>query len=121
MVTQHPIPASPASEVIYPDSDGNPMADNTLQFRWILVIEQNIDWLFAEDPNVFVAGDLLWYPIEGNNRFRIAPDTMVDQVIYSHRWSSSSGRGSKKASPSFPESRPGVRGCVDSWFKPRRK
>jgi Uma2 family endonuclease len=78
MVTQQPMPASPASgDVIYPDSDGKPMADNTLQFRWILVIEQNIDWLFAEDPNVFVAGDLLWYPIEGNNRFRIAPDTMV--------------------------------------------
>jgi Uma2 family endonuclease len=75
MVTQQPIPLSPA--VFYPESDGKPMADNTLQFRWILVIEQNIDWLFAEDPNVFVAGDLLWYPVEGNNRLSAAPDTMV--------------------------------------------
>jgi Uma2 family endonuclease len=78
MVTQQSIPTSPASgDVFYPDSDGKPMADNTLQFRWILVIEQNIDWLFAADPNVFVAGDLLWYPIEGDNGLSAAPDTMA--------------------------------------------
>jgi Uma2 family endonuclease len=74
MVTQQQISSS---EVIYPESDGKPMADNTQQFRWILVIEQNIDWLFAEEPNVFVAGDLLWYPVEGNNSLSAAPDTMA--------------------------------------------
>jgi Uma2 family endonuclease len=26
---------------------------------------------------VFVAGDLLWYPVEGNNKIRNAPDVMV--------------------------------------------
>ncbi|GET42112.1 Uma2 family endonuclease [Microseira wollei] len=65
------------SEVIYPDSDGKPMANNTVQFRWILVIEQNLDWLFADDPNVFVAGDLFWYPVEGRNSIFNAPDVMV--------------------------------------------
>jgi hypothetical protein len=45
-------------EVIYPDSDGQPMANNTEQFRWIVVIQQNLDWLYADDLNVFVAGDL---------------------------------------------------------------
>ncbi|HAC64439.1 MAG TPA: hypothetical protein DCF68_13090 [Cyanothece sp. UBA12306] len=63
--------------VIYPDSDRKPMADNTKQFRWIVVIQQNLDWLFADNPNVFVAGDLLWYPVEGNNKRRAAPDVMV--------------------------------------------
>jgi Uma2 family endonuclease len=63
--------------IIYPDSDGNPMADNTKQFRWIVVIQQNLDWIFALDPNVFVAGDLLWYPTEGNNKLRQAPDVMI--------------------------------------------
>jgi Uma2 family endonuclease len=77
MVTQQPIPTSPATDVVYPESDGKPMADNTQQFRWILVIEQNIDWLFLADPNVFVSGDLLWYPVEGNNSLSAAPDTMV--------------------------------------------
>jgi Uma2 family endonuclease len=75
MVTQ-PLQTTP-SEVIYPDSDGKPMANNTEQFRWILVIQQNLDWLFADNPNVFVAGDLFWYPIEGKNYIVNAPDVMV--------------------------------------------
>lgn len=68
---------STLSEVIYPDSDGQPMADNTKQFRWIVTIKEGLEWLFKDDPDVFVAGDLLWYPIEGNNVTRAAPDVMV--------------------------------------------
>lgn len=64
-------------EIVYPDSDGQPMADNTRQFRWIVTIKENLEILFAEDENVFVAGDLLWYPVEGNNKKRQAPDAMV--------------------------------------------
>ncbi|ACK65265.1 protein of unknown function DUF820 [Rippkaea orientalis PCC 8801] len=64
-------------EIIYPESDGNPMADNTVQFRWITTIKSNLDWLFAQDEEVFVAGDLLWYPTENNNKKRQAPDVMV--------------------------------------------
>ncbi len=53
------------------------MSDNTKQFRWIVTIKENLELLYAEDPNVFVAGDLLWYPVEGNNTTRQAPDIMV--------------------------------------------
>lgn len=63
--------------IIYPDSDGQPMSDNTEQFRWIVFIQQNLESLFADDPHVFVAGDLLWYPVEGDNKTRIAPDALV--------------------------------------------
>lgn len=75
MVAQLDSHASPA--VIYPDSDGQPMADNTQQFRWITVIQGNLDWIFAQNDQVFVAGDLLWYPVEGDNKTRQAPDVMV--------------------------------------------
>ncbi|UBF24280.1 Uma2 family endonuclease [Kovacikia minuta CCNUW1] len=61
----------------YPDSDGQPMAANTRQFEVIVYIKKGCDWLFLDDPNVFVAGDLLWYPVEGNNQLKLAPDTMV--------------------------------------------
>ncbi|UFP92650.1 Uma2 family endonuclease [Gloeobacter morelensis] len=61
----------------YPDSDGLPMSDNTEQFRWIVYIKEGLDWLFVDDPGVFVAGDLLWYPVEGDNKTRQAPDAMV--------------------------------------------
>jgi Uma2 family endonuclease len=65
------------SEIIYPDSDGQPMAENTLQFQWIVTLQGGLDALFAGDPNVFVAGDLLWYPVEGDPLTRCAPDAMV--------------------------------------------
>ena len=75
MVQQLPTEAAPA--LIYPDSDGQPMADNTKQFRWIVVIKENLEILFAAVADVFIAGDLLWYPIEGDNKTRQAPDVMV--------------------------------------------
>jgi Uma2 family endonuclease len=65
------------TEIIYPDCDGQPMSDNTLQFSWIVKIKENLEILFANDPDVFVAGDLLWYPVEGSNTIRRAPDAMV--------------------------------------------
>lgn len=63
--------------IIYPESDGQPMADNTRQFRWIVTIKENLELLFAANDDVFLAGDLLWYPVEGNNLIRQAPDVMV--------------------------------------------
>lgn len=65
------------TDIIYPDSDGQPMSDNTKQFRWIVTIKENLDILFASRDDVFVAGDLLWYPVQGNNKIRQAPDVLV--------------------------------------------
>ncbi|PLZ88965.1 hypothetical protein CEN45_12135 [Fischerella thermalis CCMEE 5198] len=64
-------------ELVYPESDGKPMADNTKQFRWIVTIKENLEILFASQSDVFIAGDLLWYPVEGNNKLCQAPDVMV--------------------------------------------
>jgi Uma2 family endonuclease len=68
---------APTQPVTYPDSDGKPMADNTKQLRWIMTLVGGLEALFANDPTVFVAGDLLWYPVEGDNKTRIAPDALV--------------------------------------------
>jgi len=65
------------TEIVYPDSDGQPMADNTKQFQWITVIKTNLDWLFRDEEQVFVAVDLRWYPVEGNAKYRVAPDVML--------------------------------------------
>ncbi|MBE9059332.1 Uma2 family endonuclease [Sphaerospermopsis sp. LEGE 08334] len=64
-------------EIIYPDSDGNPMSDNTKQYQWIVKIKENLEILFASNPDVFIAGDLLWYPVEGSVKTCQAPDVMV--------------------------------------------
>ena len=63
--------------IFYPDSDGLPMAENTLQFRWIVTLVGGLQHVFAKDPQVFVAGDLFWYPVEGDNQTRLAPDALV--------------------------------------------
>lgn len=63
-------------EVLYPESDGQPMADNTLQFDMIVLIKTNLDILF-EEADVFIAGDLFWYPVKGAPKKVVAPDVMV--------------------------------------------
>lgn len=48
--------ASPSGKapVVYPESDDLPIANNSIQFRWITTIAG-------------AAGNLHWYPVEGNN------------------------------------------------------
>ncbi|MFO0956532.1 MAG: Uma2 family endonuclease [Isosphaeraceae bacterium] len=69
--------ASIGADVEYPETDGLPMAENTLQFRWIVTIKEGIQFLFRGRDDVFVAGDLFWYPVQGHPEIRTAPDTLV--------------------------------------------
>lgn len=71
------IPFPPRSVVEYPDSDGQPIADNTLQFQLIVTIEGSLEALYRDNVHVFVAGNLLWYPVEGDPAIRIGPDILV--------------------------------------------
>ncbi|TVQ61878.1 MAG: hypothetical protein EA366_02865 [Spirulina sp. DLM2.Bin59] len=63
--------------LLYPDCDGQPMADNARQFQWIVFLKENLERWFAPNAQVFVAGDLLWYPVEGRPDLRVAPDVLV--------------------------------------------
>ncbi|MBI1765980.1 MAG: Uma2 family endonuclease [Acidobacteria bacterium] len=63
--------------IVYPDTDGEPMAENTKQYQYIVTIQGELDALFAADPKVFVAADLFWYPVQGRTDIVYAPDTMV--------------------------------------------
>jgi hypothetical protein len=42
-----------------------------------VTIQGGIDAWFRDHRDVFVAGDLLWYPVEGQPRVKAAPDIMV--------------------------------------------
>ncbi|MDJ1179575.1 Uma2 family endonuclease [Roseofilum sp. BLCC_M91] len=84
-MVQELLPQSQVDARLYPESDGKPMADNTVQFRLITTIVGGLSALFQEREDVFVAGDLLWYPREAgtlsvteeNLAFCQAPDVMV--------------------------------------------
>ena len=75
MITQLQSPEK--SKIVYPDDNGEPMSDNTEQFRLIVWLKENLELLFASVADVFVAGNLLWYPVEGNNKLAQAPDVLV--------------------------------------------
>ena len=60
---------------IYPETDGLPLSDNTKQLRLILTTKGGLDTLFA-DEKVFVAGNLLWFPVKDSSESK-APDIMV--------------------------------------------
>src|SRR3954447_26388130 len=64
-------------EIVHPDSDGKPMSDHTLQYKWIVVIREGVAGQLAEDRDIFVGANLLWYPVEGKPTIRGAPDVMI--------------------------------------------
>lgn len=65
------------NEILYPESDGQPIAENTTQYNLLTMLHSNIDALFAERDDVFCASDLFWYPVEGMPTIRLAPDVML--------------------------------------------
>jgi Uma2 family endonuclease len=73
----HAASATLPGPVVYPERDGLPMADNTKQLRWIVVLYGNLAALFRDAADVFVAADLFWYPVEDHPEVRVAPDVLV--------------------------------------------
>ncbi len=67
----------PVVEVVYPDTDGEPMGDNSHQLDLIIALYQGLTDHFAGRPDVAVHSNLIWYPVEGRPDVRRAPDVMV--------------------------------------------
>jgi Uma2 family endonuclease len=67
------VPAAPGP-IDYPESDGQPMSDNTKQFEWIMVLAGNLKALFRDRADVFVSGNQNWYPVENEPTIVAAPD-----------------------------------------------
>jgi len=63
--------------IVYPSSDGKPMAESSKQYGWIVMLSENIARLHADDPNVFVGADNFVYPVRGKPGIVIAPDVYV--------------------------------------------
>ncbi|NOT62284.1 MAG: Uma2 family endonuclease [Acidobacteria bacterium] len=67
-------PPSFNGEIVYPDSDGEPRADNALQLDWMIELHTHLSRLLRDD---FVAANLFWYPVKGRPDIRTAPDILV--------------------------------------------
>jgi len=64
-------------EVVYPTSDGEPMAETHIHVRAIMLLHQALEDFFRDRPDVFVASDMFWYWEEGNSDLKVAPDVMA--------------------------------------------
>jgi hypothetical protein len=65
-----------AGAIIYPESDGKPMADCPRQARWMMFFHDNLEVLLR-DAEAFVALNLLWYAQEGEPSVVTAPNVFV--------------------------------------------
>jgi len=65
------------TEIEYPSSDGQPMAETPIHVEAIMLLHQALRDFFRDRPDVFVASDIFWFWEKGNNDARISPDVMV--------------------------------------------
>ena len=64
-------------EIEYPTGDGKPMAETDMHRDDMVDVIETLRHHFADDPNVYVSGNLLLYYEEGNPRKHVSPDVLV--------------------------------------------
>ena len=67
----------PPGKVVYPESNGLPLAETRFQYDSLTYAAGALDVHFRERPDVAVEGNRLLYYIEGDTRSRVAPDVFV--------------------------------------------
>ena len=66
-----------APTLVYPESDGEPMAESGKHVRAILDMIDTIDRVFRDVPDAHVCGNMFVYYEEGNPRKVISPDVFM--------------------------------------------
>jgi Uma2 family endonuclease len=61
----------------YPASDGRPMGETPLHVDNLAYLVQMLKTHYANDPNVFVAGNMFVYYVPGNRLRHVSPDVFV--------------------------------------------
>jgi Uma2 family endonuclease len=67
---------TPATEIIYPETDGKPMAESDLHRDWMVINIRRLKRFYA-GQRVYVSGNLLIYYVERDPKRSFAPDTFV--------------------------------------------
>lgn len=66
-----------APTLVYPSSDGKPMAETDKHRKLMVDFIQMLEYHFRETNDVYISGNLLIYYEEGNPRKSVAPDVFV--------------------------------------------
>ncbi|MBI4771175.1 MAG: Uma2 family endonuclease [Chloroflexi bacterium] len=67
----------PPRPVVYPESDGEPMAETEIHIRAMLALIATLTERYREQPEAYVIGNMFLYYEEGDPTARVAPDVMV--------------------------------------------
>ena len=69
----------------YPFSDGKPKDESDLHRDLMLALIETLKWWFADEPSVYVSGNLLIHYERGNRRIHVAPDVFVVRGVGNYR------------------------------------
>lgn len=69
----------------YPTSDGKPMAETDWHRQLMVHLIQTLELWYADQPRVYVSGNLLLFYEEGNRRRHVSPDVLVVKSIDNHQ------------------------------------
>ena len=83
-----PQPTLAPTRVDYPDSDGCPMAEGGFQFNSLTYAVMALRAHFEHREDVYVAGNMLIYDVEGDRQSSISPDVFVVFGVPTHTRSS---------------------------------
>jgi Uma2 family endonuclease len=70
-----------AKQVHYPETDGKPMAETDVHIDTLIYLREALRDYFRDAPQVYVAGNMLFYYEEGNPAASVAPDVFVVQGV----------------------------------------
>jgi Uma2 family endonuclease len=70
-----------AQPIHYPESDGKPMAETDVPIDVLIYLREALKDYFRDEPQVYVAGNMLLYYEEGNPAACVAPDVFVVQGV----------------------------------------
>lgn len=66
-----------APALVYPSSDGKPMAETDLHRKLLMALLQIMEHHFRSDEDIYVSGELLIYYKMGDVTKSVAPDIFV--------------------------------------------
>ena len=70
-----------AHPIHYPERDGKPMAETDVHIDVLIYLREALKDYFRDEPQVYIAGNMLLYYEEGNPAACVAPDIFVVQGV----------------------------------------
>lgn len=71
------LPPTRGSDIFYPESDGEPMAETDFHAKLLIYLRTALEMFFAEREDVYITGNIMFYYVEGEPKEVISPDVMV--------------------------------------------